>query len=89
MKIKVERPSPEKLDTLDVKNWAIWSKEESVFDWEYDFEEVCFLLEGKVKVTAEDGEVAEFGKGDMVTFKKGLKCKWEITEAVRKHYQFN
>ncbi len=30
----------------------------------------------------------EFGKGDFVTFPKGLSCVWDIKEPVKKHYNF-
>ena len=54
----------------------------------YGFEEVCYLLEGRVKVTPSDSEAVEFGSGDLVTFPRGMKCIWTIIEAVRKHYTF-
>ena len=78
MKIKVEKPDNLKLEKLNVKNWPIWSKEKSIFDWEYDSEEVCYIIKGRAIVTTEDGEKVSFGAGDLVTFPKGLKCKWEI-----------
>lgn len=87
MKVKVENPTAEKI--REMKACPIWEKEESVFDWEYDNEETCLLLEGQVEVTTEDGLAVEFGKGDLVTFPKGLKCKWNIKKAVRKHYRFS
>lgn len=86
MKITVEKPSADK--EAQMKEQPIWEKEESVFPWEYDMTETCLLLEGDVKVTTDDGEVAEFGPGDLVTFPKGLKCTWDIRRAVRKHYEF-
>ena len=45
-------------------------------------------MEGKVVVETEDGERMEFGKGDFVTFPKGLSCIWDIKEPVKKHYNF-
>jgi len=88
MKIQVEKPSEEKLKSLGVKDWPVWTKEKSRFDWEYGSQETCFILEGKVMVTLASGETAEFGKGDLVIFPKGLKCVWEVKEAVKKHYKF-
>ncbi len=86
MKIKVEKPSSDRIGRMKAN--PIWEKEESVFDWEYDMEETCLLLEGEVEVTTEDGETVSFGAGDMVTFPKGLRCKWDVRKAVRKHYEF-
>jgi len=86
MEIKVERPDEKKLEELGVKNWPIWEKEVSEFDWYYDTNETCFFLEGKVEVTTEDGKKVIVRRGDLVTFPKGLKCRWKVIEPVRKHY---
>jgi uncharacterized cupin superfamily protein len=48
---------------------------------------MCLFLEGKVKVKTGEGEVS-FGKGDFVSFPKGLKCVWQVIEPVKKHYYF-
>jgi uncharacterized cupin superfamily protein len=34
-----------------MKDCPTWSKEVSVFDWEYDASETCYVMEGEVKVT--------------------------------------
>jgi uncharacterized cupin superfamily protein len=86
--IKVEKPSEEKLAALKARSWPIWEKEVSEFPWEYDEKETCFLLEGEVTVTSDDGPPVRFGKGDLVVFSEGMKCRWKITKAVRKHYKF-
>ncbi len=87
LKITVEKPTESKLRELDVKNWPIWMKEVSVFDWSYDEKEVCYFLEGEVTVTTSQGDVS-FGQGDLVTFPEGLQCVWHIKKAVKKHYRF-
>ncbi len=81
------QPSEERLTTLGVKSWPIWTKEASQFPWYYEEKETCYLLAGKVTVATEDQTVV-FGKGDLVTFPAGLSCTWKIHEDVRKHYQF-
>jgi uncharacterized protein len=86
--ISVEKPDDEKLQKLHVKTWPIWEKEVSQFPWEYDEQETCYLLDGEVVVTPENGSPVSFGKGDLVFFQKGLKCSWNIKKAVRKHYKF-
>lgn len=88
MKIKVEKPTQEFLKENKVFDWPIWTKEKSEFDWYYDEEEACYILEGKVEVTLGNGEKVTFGKGDYVVFPKGLKCKWKVIEDVKKHYNF-
>jgi len=89
MSVKIEKPSPEFLKSKCVESWPIWTKEVSRFDWFYDSMEECLFLEGEVQVTTKDGKVYKFGKGDFVTFEKGLACTWDIKRPVRKHYNFN
>ena len=88
MKMVKKKPTEEVLKKLKVKSWGIWSKEVSEFDWSYDDTETCYILEGEVEVTAEDGEKIEFTKGDLVQFPKGLKCIWNVKKPVRKYYNF-
>ena len=83
----VEKPDEKKLKEIGVKGWPMWTKEPSVFEWHYDDTETCFLLEGDVVVKTAEGSVM-FGKGDLVTFSKGLDCTWHVKKAVRKHYRF-
>jgi hypothetical protein len=86
--IKVSRPTKEELEKMGVSSWPIWEKEVSKFDWYYDDKETCYLLTGKVSVSTKDGKTVNFGAGDLVVFPKGLSCMWNITENVRKHYNF-
>ena len=78
--------SPAKLDVLYVDDWPVWSKEISEFDWQYDSNETCYIVEGKAIVTPENGEPVTIETGDMVNFPKGLKCVWKIIEPIEKHY---
>jgi len=87
MKIQIEKPDEKKLTELGVKNWPIWEHGVGSFPWHYDMTEVCYVLEGKVRVKTDE-ETVEFGPGDLVTFPKGLSCEWQIEEPVRKHYTF-
>ena len=89
MSIKVERtPSQAMLDQAGVFSWPVWTKEVSTFPWTYGEEETCYLLEGEVVVTPDGGEPVSIRKGDLVTFRSGLSCTWEIKRPVRKHYRF-
>jgi uncharacterized protein len=88
MEIKVEKPTQQFLEERKVIQWGIWEKEVSRFDWHYDSIEECYLLEGDVVVETQDGKKVQFGKGDFVTFPKGLSCLWAIKESVKKHYNF-
>lgn len=82
-----KRITQQQINELDIDSWPVWEKEVSRFPWTYDEEEVCYFLEGEVIVEYKDGFV-EIGKGDYVTFPKGLDCIWDIRKPVRKHYSF-
>ncbi len=86
-RIRVERPDEKRLKELKVTSGPIWTKEPSTFDWHYDEQETCYFLEGEATVKTDEGEVS-IGKGDWVTFPKGLSCTWIVKKAVRKHYHF-
>lgn len=88
MGIKVERLSREELEKRGVFSWPIWTKEASRFPWTYDSIEECLFLEGEVTVETKDGRKVSFGKGDFVTFPRGLSCTWDVKKPVRKHYNF-
>jgi len=85
--IKIENLTKEQIENLGIKNWPIWEKEISEFDWYYDTEEQCYFLEGEVEVITRSGEVYKIKKGDFVTFPKGLACTWKVLKPVRKHYK--
>ena len=87
-KIEVRKPTDEELDKRGVRAWPTWEKEASRFDWSYSDTEECYLLEGRVIVETEEGEKVEFGRGDFVTFPRGLSCTWDVKEPVKKHYNF-
>ena len=86
--IKIEQPSQQQLKEMGITTWGVWEKEISKFDWQYDQQETCYILRGKVTVTTKDGQSVDFGTGDLVTFPKGLACVWDIKEPVRKYYNF-
>jgi uncharacterized cupin superfamily protein len=87
--IKIEHPDEPLLDSMKVKSWPIWEKEVSVFPWQYDSTETCYILEGEVTVTPDDGDPVSIKPGDLVTFEKGLSCTWDIKTPIRKHYNFS
>ncbi len=87
--IMVEQKSPaERLEQLGVLSWPVWSCGVSEFPWTYDQREVCYLLEGEVVVTPEDGVPVELSAGDLVIFPAGMSCRWDVLQPVRKHYRF-
>ncbi len=86
-KIKIEKPTAEQVAIM--VHEPTWSAGESMFDWEYDSAETCYIVKGDIRVTTPEGEVVTIGPGDLVTFPKGLRCQWEIRAPVLKHYRFN
>lgn len=80
--------NPTEKEKKEASKWPIWEKEVSEFLWEYDEKETCLILEGDVDVINEHGEKFHFKSGDLVIFPQGMKCKWKINQAVRKHYKF-
>jgi uncharacterized cupin superfamily protein len=81
----VKKPSDE--EAAVCKAWPTWQCEASTFDWEYTQKETCLLIEGKVTVTDGNDSVS-FGPGDLVVFPEELKCTWQVTEPVKKYYNF-
>ena len=81
--------TPAKLDVLYVDDWPLWTKGVSEFDWEYDRQETCYVIEGSAIITPENEEPVTIKTGDMVVFPKGMKCVWKILEPIEKHYKFD
>tara|TARA_B100001029_G_C14982203_1_gene406706 strand:+ start:589 stop:735 length:147 start_codon:yes stop_codon:yes gene_type:complete len=46
------------------------------------------LIESKVTVSPVGGEPVKFGAGDLVVLPAGMDCRWDVHQAVRKHYRF-
>jgi uncharacterized cupin superfamily protein len=86
-KVVIEKLSDELVNSKGIKQWPIWEKEVSRFNWQYDGDEECLILEGEVTVETEEGNFL-IQPGDFVTFKNGLKCIWDIKSPIKKHYNF-
>lgn len=84
---KVEKPTPEKLEELDVESWDEWSCNPSEFDWQYPDDETAYVKKGRVVVTEEGGGKVEIKAGDLVSFPRGLKCRWKVIERIEKVYK--
>ena len=85
-KIQVNRPSDSRLQELNIRTWSKWESDQSTFDLEYIENEVAYIYEGKVKIKSNWEEI-ELGAGDLAVFPKGLKCKWEIIDPIKKVYR--
>ena len=85
MNITVRKPTESEIREMRTK--PVWECGISEFDWHYDSQETCLLLEGEVTVGHDGGSVS-FGSGDYVVFPRGLSCVWKVTKPVKKHYIF-
>jgi uncharacterized cupin superfamily protein len=85
MKILVKKPTSQ--ETEKMKSMPIWTCDISEFDWHYDTEETCLIIEGEVEIKCDAGDVS-FAAGDYVVFPKGLSCVWKVKQPVKKHYIF-
>ncbi len=87
MDVEVKKLNEKEIEEMGIKSWPIWEKEISEFDWSYSSEERCLILEGRALISYADKSV-EIKAGDFVIFPKGLRCKWKITDPIKKHYNF-
>lgn len=88
-RIQIERAiTAERQRELNLAHWPIWEKNISTFPWTYDCSETCYLLEGEVIVTPVNGEPVTLNAGDLATFPAGMRCTWQITAPLKKHYHF-
>lgn len=83
--MKVRKPTAEEKKQAEL--WNSWSKEKSEFQWAYDEDEICYILEGEAQVIDDKGNLISFGAGDWVEFPAGLKCTWNITKDIKKRYK--
>jgi uncharacterized protein len=86
-KLIIKQLTEDEITDRKIRTWPVWEKEISRFDWNYDCDEECLILEGEINIETEDGNF-NIMVGDFVTFRKGLKCIWEIISPVKKHYNF-
>lgn len=83
----IEKLNSQEIEKRGIAKWPIWTKEVSRFEWYYDSDEMCLILEGEVVVETAQGNFA-VSAGDFVTFRKGLSCIWNVKKPVKKHYNF-
>jgi len=85
MEVLVRKPTEE--ETAKMKSNPVWTCGVSEFDWYYDSEETCLIIEGEVTVKYGEKSVS-FAAGDYVVFPEGLSCVWQVKKPVSKHYEF-
>jgi uncharacterized cupin superfamily protein len=85
MEILVRKPTGQ--EVAEMQSNPVWACDVSEFDWHYDSEETCLIIEGDVTVNYGSKSVS-FAAGDYVVFPKGLSCVWQVKKPVRKNYKF-
>jgi uncharacterized cupin superfamily protein len=68
----------------DSASTSVWECTAGSFRWHFGWEETVLILEGSVRVTAEDGTVQVLKAGDIGYFAGGTWATWEIDTYVRK-----
>ncbi len=57
-KVILEKLTQDEIEKRKTKTWPIWEKEVSKFDWQYDSDEECYILDGEVVVKTDDSDRA-------------------------------
>ena len=70
----------------DCSKWPTWTSKPDHFDWSYDREEHCYIVEGEATIETNEENAVTIGPGDYVIFPKGLKCHWTVHRYIKKHY---
>ncbi|KEX95268.1 cupin [Pseudomonas putida] len=65
---------------------GIWEAGSHLHRCEFQYDEMCHLLEGTVRLTDSDGISRTFGPGDTFVVAAGFKGIWENLTQVRKVY---
>ena len=85
MEVIVRKPTEKEIAVM--KSKPVWTCGVSEFDWYYDSEETCLIIEGEVTIKYDTKSVS-FAAGDYVVFPVGLSCVWQVKKPVKKHYEF-
>ena len=68
---------------------GVWACTPGSFAYTYPGDEICTLLEGKIRLVAEDGEAHEYVAGDTFYNSKGEVWNWTVIEPVRKIFHIH
>ena len=65
---------------------GIWSSDPCRIDCNYDYNEVCVIIKGRVRLTDEEGNSQEFSAGQAFAISNGFRGVWETLESLEKFY---
>src|SRR5690242_18915463 len=63
---------------------GLWSAQPSTFDYVFELNETAHILEGHVIVTQQGGPAVELRAGDVASFPRGARTRWQIKEPLKK-----
>ena len=70
----------------DAFHCGIWEGDVGAWRVHYTEHELCHMLAGKVRITAEDGAAREYAAGESFVMPAGFSGVWEVLEPARKLY---
>ncbi len=62
----------------------VWECTPGSFKWQYSKDETVFFLAGEAFMTDDNGQEHRFGAGDIAVIAAGMRCRWRVTEPIRK-----
>lgn len=65
---------------------GLWEGSPGSWRVTYTENEVCVLLQGRVKLTSKEGDAVEFASGDTFLIPAGFEGAWEVLDYARKLY---
>jgi uncharacterized protein len=65
---------------------GFWASQPGRAEIHYTKDELCVILEGKVRLTDANGHAETYTKSDTFLIPNGFKGVWETLESVRKFY---
>ena len=65
---------------------GIWEAEPATWRVSYTEHEYCLILQGRIRMTGDDGSLAEVGPGDSFVIPAGYTGIWQVLEKARKVY---
>ena len=65
---------------------GLWRCEPMTFEYEFPGDEIFHVLEGSLLVELHEGDRIQLEKGDIISFKKGLKSTWTIQASFKKFF---
>ena len=65
---------------------GIWRSSPGAWRVSYTENELCVMMEGRVRITDDAGNTCTYGPGDCFVMPAGFQGLWEVLEPARKFY---